>query len=359
MTLGRTMSRHIGWQMAKWITLIFVIFILLMMVIDFTQLVRRIGFSLDLQTALAIAALRGPATAESVMPLVVLFAAMAAFFQMNRRLELTVTRAAGVSAWQVLIPASVVAMIAGVVVSTVYSPAAAALRELSVSIGGFAGGNAGVLNGGEVWLRQTGRDGPSIIGAERTAQQGTVLAGATAFVFDNGGIFRQRIDAELAELVDNEWVFERPTVTPTGQAPFVADEYRLHTNLSLVQIRQSLADPATISMWRLPDLIAVAEASSFPANALRLRWHELVSLPLLLAAMVLVAAMFSLRFSRTLRIGRLIAIGATTGFALYVVLVVSRNLAANGVVSAPIAAWTPAILALLISVSVLLREEDG
>ncbi len=359
MTLGRTISRHVGWQMAKWIALIFAVFIFLMMLIDFTQLVRRIGNSLDLQTALAIAALRGPATAESVMPLVVLFAAMAAFFQMNRRLELTVTRAAGLSAWQVLIPASVVAMIAGVLVSTVYSPGAAALRELSVSIGGFAGGNAGVFSGGEVWLRQTGQDGPSIIGAERTAQQGTVLAGVTAFLFDDGGTFQQRIDAELAELVDNEWVFERPTITPTGGAPFIADEFRLHTNLSLIQIRESLADPATISMWRLPELIAVAEASALPANGLRLRWHELVSLPLLLAAMVLVAGMFSLRFSRTLRIGRLIAIGAMTGFALYVVLMVSRNLAASGVVSAPIAAWTPAVLALLISISVLLREEDG
>jgi lipopolysaccharide export system permease protein len=84
-----------------------------------------------------------------------------------------------------------------------------------------------------------------------------------------------------------------------------------------------------------------------------------VSLPLLLAAMVLVAAMFSLRFSRTLRVGPLIAFGATTGFALYVVLVVSRSLAESGVVSAPIAAWTPTVLALLISTSVLLREEDG
>ena len=359
MTLGKTLSRHVGWQLAKWIMLIFLVFVFLMIVFDFTQLARWIGTSLDLNTALAVSAMRGPGLAETVLPFAVLFAAMAAFFQMNRRLELTVTRAAGLSAWQILGPASVVALIVGVLATTLYNPGAAALREWSVSVGGFGGGNAGFLNGGEVWLRQAGDGGPSIIGAERTAGAGTVLAGVTAFVFDGDGSFRQRVDAPRAELIGDEWVFTRPVLTVVGQAPYTVEEYRLHTNLSLAQIRESLADPATVAFWRLPDLIEVAAASALPADDLRLRWQELLSLPFLLVAMVWIAAMFSLRFSRTLSLGRLLVTGASSGFVLYIILTVSKDLGRGGVVSPAIAAWAPVLLALLVSVSVLLREEDG
>jgi len=359
MTLGKTLNRHVGWQMAKWIMLMILIFVMLMTAFEFTQSAAWIGRGLDLNSAFMIAVLRGPGLAETMLPFAVLFAAMAAFSQMNRRLELTVTRAAGLSAWQVLIPASVVALVAGLLAATLYNPGAASLRELSVSFGGSSGGNTRLLSGGEVWLRQAGNDGPSIIGAERTAQAGTVLAGVTAFAFNQEGSFRERIDAPRAQLEGNEWVFEEPVVTAVGQAPYQAEEYRLHTNLSLAQIRESLADPATVPFWRLPELIDIAAASALPADHLRLRWQELLSLPFLLVAMVWIAAIFSLRFSRTLRVGRLLVTGASTGFVLYIVLTVSKDLGRGGVVSPAIAAWAPVLLALLLSVTVLLREEDG
>lgn len=360
MTLGKTLYRHVGWQLAKWIVLMFLIFVLLMTAFDFSQLAGWIGRTIDFKAALAIAALRGPGLAETMLPFAVLFAAMAAFFQMNRRLELTVTRSSGLSAWQVLMPASVVALVVGLVATTLYNPGVASLRAISVSLGGgSSGGNASFFSGGEVWLRQAGDAGPSIIGAERTAEAGTVLAGVTAFAFNQDGSFRERIDAPRAQLEGNEWVFQEPVVTVVGEAPNAAEEYRLHTNLSLAQIRESLADPATVAFWRLPELIDIAAASALPADHLRLRWQELLSLPFLLVAMVWIAAIFSLRFSRTLRVGRLLTTGASAGFVLYIVLTVSKDLGRGGVVSPAIAAWAPVLLALLVSVTVLLREEDG
>ena len=87
--------------------------------------------------------------------------------------------------------------------------------------------------------------------------------------------------------------------------------------------------------WRLPALIAVANAQSLSADDLRLRMHALLSLPLLLVAMILIAAAVSLRFSRTLKLGRLIVTGAASGIGLamtmglvergHVVTAVDRN----------------------------------
>ena len=239
MTFGLTLSRHVGWSLTKWILLIFLVFLILMIVVDFSQLARWIGRTeLDFRGAILASIMRGPGLAESVLPFAVLFAAMVTFVQLNRRLELTVTRAAGVSAWQILIPACVVAFLIGVFAITVYNPGAAALRELSVNIGGVGGGNVGFAGEGPVWLRQGGSDGPSIIGATRTAQDGTVLAGVTAFIFNEDGTFRQRVDASTAHLEDHEWVFEDPVVTTVGEAPVPVDSFSLNTNLTLPQIRE-------------------------------------------------------------------------------------------------------------------------
>jgi len=359
MRTGFTLSRHVGWQLARTVLVMFVLFVVLVTVFDFTQRARFVGEGLDLQTAAFMAILRGPGLAEEVLPFAMLFGAMVTFVQLNRRLELTVTRAAGVSAWQVLLPASLVAALLGMLAVMVYNPLATALREKSVEISGIETASAGFLDGGSVWLRQGGPDGPSVMGATQTAEEGTLLAGVTAFQYDANGRFVRRIDAPTARLVGSEWRLENAVVTEVGETPAPAESVTLATNLTLTQIRDSLVDPDTVAIWRLPALIEIAAATSLPADSLRLRFHTLVSLPVLLVAMVLIAAVVSLKFSRTLNLGRLIVTGAASGFVLYVVLVVSRDLGRGGVLLPSVAAWAPALIAVLASVSVLLREEDG
>ena len=241
--------------MAKWIALIFSVFVFLMMVFDFTQIAQWVGVAFDLGTALMLSAMRGPGIAETILPFAVLFAAMAAFFQMNRRLELTVTRAAGLSAWQILFPASIVALLVGVIATTIYNPGAAALRDRSVEIGGF-GPRQYCLQQWRVRFgcARTVATAHRSSAPRRTGRGGTVLAGATAFVFADDGSLRLRVDAPSATLQDDEWVFEQPSVIELGQPPRVDEEFRLHTFLSLEQIRESLADPGTVPFWQLPPI---------------------------------------------------------------------------------------------------------
>jgi lipopolysaccharide export system permease protein len=47
---------------------------------------------------------------------------------LSRRLELIIARAAGISAWQFVAPAVVVAFLFGVVATIIYNPVAAALH---------------------------------------------------------------------------------------------------------------------------------------------------------------------------------------------------------------------------------------
>ena len=75
-----------------------------------------------------------PFVTERVVPFAVLVASMFCYLNLSRRLELVVARAAGVSAWQFITPALVIALLIGVGITTVYNPISATLREQSTRL---------------------------------------------------------------------------------------------------------------------------------------------------------------------------------------------------------------------------------
>ena len=261
-----------------------------------------------------------------------------------------------------LLPGAVTGVIIGVLATTVYNPIAAALYERSLSLDAalFGRTTSGTLTQrGPVWLRQDGSDGESIIRANESRNNGLNLTGATAYVFNEDGTFRERIDAREAELNGDTWEFRPATVIRPGQSPTSADRYHLNTFLSQTQAQEALASTETVSFWALPRFIKIAELAGLPAQRFRLQFHLLLSRPVLLLAMVLIAGAVTLRFTRIAGLGGMILAGVLSGFVLYVVNELARDLGLGGLVSPALAAWLPAIVAILISMTVLLRQEDG
>jgi lipopolysaccharide export system permease protein len=75
--------------------------------------------------------------------------------------------------------------------------------------------------------------------------------------------------------------------------------------------------------------------------------------------MILVAAAFSLRFFRFGGVGKMVGGGVGAGFVLYVATKVVGDLGSAGLLSAPVAAWSPAIVGSMLAALVLLHQEDG
>src|SRR5207244_10137607 len=93
---------------------------------------------------------RVPFITERVMPFAVLVGAMFCYLNLSRRLELVVARAAGISAWQFITPALVIAALIGIVLTTVYNAISANLREHSTRL-------EADLSGRDSGFRSTGR----------------------------------------------------------------------------------------------------------------------------------------------------------------------------------------------------------
>lgn len=363
-----TIGFYFARRFAKTMLVIFLVVFVLIAFVDYLELARRSvqRANFDALIYLLISLTRVPTVIERALPFTVLFAAMASFVLANRQLELVVARASGLSAWQFILPASTVAVVFGVFATTVFNPAATALKEESIQIlnrlaDGVATGNLIGSNqqNKPIWIRQSGLEGNSILGAKNSYNRGLSLTDVSVFVFDLENSLDRRIDARSAEYSDGKWLLRDATVTRPSTAPVKVAEVVLPTDLGPDQVSQQLANPDTISFWALPEFIEISKRSGVPSTGYEMRYQALLAQPLLFLAMVLVAATVSLRFSRSRDLGQVILTGVIVGFVLYVVTELAIGFGRSGIVYPAIAAWAPSVVATLASVTVLLHREDG
>ena len=126
MQLAKTLSAYIARQFFGWFCGVFGAMAIVTFLLDYIELIRRGGRESRRPWGclFEMAALQLPQTAQEVLPFAVLFGTMLAFWRLTRSNELVVARAAGVSVWQFLTPAVLVALLVGVFAVTVFNPIA-------------------------------------------------------------------------------------------------------------------------------------------------------------------------------------------------------------------------------------------
>lgn len=365
MLLAKTFSAYVARQFFAWFCGVFLGMVFITFLLDYVELIRRGGTKLQatLWLLLEMAALKLPHTAQEVLPFAILFGTMLAFWRLTRNNELVVARAAGVSVWQFLTPALVVAVLIGIIAVTIFNPVAsftqAAYEKLESHVLRQGSDQLSLSNAG-LWLRQSDQRGNQIvIHAGKFASPQMTLDPVTLFFFNAGTQFTSRIDAAKAKLEGGDWVIENGTRSSPNELPQSFDEWRLATTLTPRKIEESFASPDTMSFWDLPGFISLLEQSGFSAQRHRLQFNVLLARPFLLCTMVLVAATFSLRMQRRSGATLMIIGGVVSGFFLYFLSDVIFALGLSAKVPVTLAAWTPTGVSLVFGVSMLLHLEDG
>jgi lipopolysaccharide export system permease protein len=361
--VGMTLARYFGMRFLGAVASVFGGILILVVLVDYVEMTRQAS-RVPNAPALIVAQIsffRVPQVTERIIPFAILVGAMTCYLTLSRRLELVIARAAGMSAWQFIAPALAGALLIGIATTTVYNPVSAHLREYSKRLEADLFGQRprmGQANSG-FWVRQRDTGGQAILNAASSREQGRILDGVTALTFDHANGFQERIEAKSAQLESGYWHLIDVTVYTVRSPPRQYPTYRLITNLTLEQVRESFATPDSVSFWSLPQYIQLAESAGLAASGYKLQYHLLLARPFLLAAMVLLAASVSLRFFRFGGVTRMILSGVIAGFLLYVLSKVTEDMSKAALIHPVAAAWLPVLAGSLTGFVALLYLEDG
>ncbi|MEQ8344854.1 MAG: LPS export ABC transporter permease LptG [Sneathiellaceae bacterium] len=364
MQLSRTLSMYFGRQYLAGFGSVFAVLLALTFIFDMVEMLRRAGKRDDvgLDMVVEMSLLKLPALSLKLLPFAALFGAMLVLSRLTRTNELTVARAAGISAWQFLMPALAIAFLIGVFTVTVYNPVASTLvARYELLEAKHLKGRASALAVSETgfWLRDSEGSSQSVVHALRMAQKDVELRDVILFFYKGDDRFVQRIDAISAKLEPGQWKLTDAVITGPNQAPEYQESMVIPTSMTASRIQDSFASPETISFWALPRFISTLEDAGFSAVRHRLHFYALLAIPLLLCAMVLLAATCSLRLTRTGRTGLLLAAGVAIGFLFYFLSDLVSALGISGSLPPVLAALAPTAICLLLGMAMLFHLEDG
>tara|TARA_R110000868_G_scaffold4656_8_gene28979 strand:+ start:376 stop:1470 length:1095 start_codon:yes stop_codon:yes gene_type:complete len=364
MVARRTLNLYFTRVFLRSILNVFLICFAIIFLVDLVEQIREFSSHADFSFMFAVkmALYRTPTIAEQILPFAVLIGAIVAFLSLTRKLELAVTRSAGVSVWQFMQPALFVAVLIGAFASAAYNPLAVWLQQRSelLELREMSDGKEFSKSATKsVWFRQEGSRGESILSAKRTANQGLTLIGVTALVFEKDRSFKEQVDAVSANWKDGYWRLNDALITTADSPPERRAEYQLSTFFTEEQAQQQAESTGKTSFWQFPSTIEAAQRAGLNTNRMRLDFQTHLARPLLFAAMVIIAATVSLKLTRLGGTGHMVLGGIGAGFVLYVLSELVGDFGSNGLLDPALAAWLPALIASVTGVTVLLYQEDG
>jgi lipopolysaccharide export system permease protein len=366
-------QRYILRECLSGLALVLGVLLLAILMIDVVEQLRTVGgdVKLSLAGAFRLSLMKLPLIMEQTLPFAILVASMLAFTRLNRRSELSIIRASGISAWRFLAPVIVMALVLGIFTTTLLNPFAARLTE------SFELERARLLDDGRqtmavsdtgLWLRQGDDSSQIVIHARRVEEGGIVLVDVKMIEEErlfagnrptNDYTFVRRIDATRAYLRSGFWQLENVVENVPNLPPERKANLAIPTSLDAVTLLDKFASPNTIGFWNLPRFVNQTQAAGLDASRYKMRWNSLMATPALFVAMGLIGAIVCLRLSRLGGTSRLLAIGSLMAVGLYFFTQFSSSLGATGAAPPVVAAWSPPLFVLFCTLTFLAYREDG
>lgn len=364
-----TLNLYIARRFLGSVGRVFLAFFAILLLIDMIEQLRRFADTdIGLTGAAHLALLSVPDTMYRILPLIIVMGAIANFLGLARSSELVVVRAAGRSGLRFLMTPLLVSVALGLFAVALLNPLVAATSKAYDDMRSeLSQGGRSVLSVADtgLWLRQGSGDGQTVIQAARSNLDGTELFGATFLAFDQDGRPTRRVEAETARLVEGAWqltgtkTWDLTAANPEQSAVKDAGPVALASDLTPERIRDSFGTPSAIAFWNLPGYIADLERAGFSAQAYKLWYQMELALPMLMAAMVLVAAGFTMRHVRFGGTGKMVLYALLAGFGFFFLRNFAQALGDTGQIPVLLAAWSPPVAAVMLSLGLLLHLEDG
>ncbi|KKC39682.1 hypothetical protein WH87_05915 [Devosia epidermidihirudinis] len=305
--------------------------------------------------AILMVAMSGVRWTIKTLPVTVLMGAIIGMIDLKARHELTVIKASGISIWRaVRAPTIALILVSFAIALGAETVSTQINRELSPAPPGQA--NLSMPNG-EIWLEQRGGDQHYVLKASGMQAGGSKLGDVTVFNLTRSG--QHRIEAPEALLENGEWVFPTAIALSPDSPPATLTNYRLPTTSSQTEIDLKLTSTDDLTFFELVQLLQAGVADSSIRSAAAMRMVKLLALPLVLTGSLFIAFAFTAGYRRSSNYGPAVLYGIVLGFVVFVITEMADRAGSTGVLDPTFAAVGPAVVAIVIGVTLLLYKEDG
>jgi len=361
-----TLNCYIAKRIIKGLLLAFMVVTSVIMLVDFVEGTRNIGSEEDISsgTVFLMTLLKTPKLIEQTIPFVVLFGVMGTLYSLNRRSELIVLRASGLSAWRFLTPAIVVTATLGIIWAVAFNPLASSAMNAHDKMVERVTGSVIAAKDKNIWLREGSDIAQTVIFAEQADILARKLFNTTFYIFeiapDGTAEFERRLDAKEAELItQGYWQLRDVIENAAGEIAQHQSAVSLPTNISTEDMRDTTGINALPPFWNIPKTIKKTERAGFSTVSLRMQLNKLLALPIMLIAMTVIAAGVSMHLTREGGTLRLLIIGGVLGFAVFFADNIVSAFGEASALPIVLAAWAIPLFVLFFGLNYLAQIEDG
>lgn len=355
--------RYFTAQFLKQFAIIFLFVAAVVFLFDFLEIMRKFYLKVNFIEGIGLAMLRNLSVIERIWGIMLMLAAMLMMMKNTRNMEIVSAKAQGAKTWHILIGPAFASMILGILLFAVINPISSYSRSYYEKKENFlrSGDETSFhLSDVGLWFKNHKDDGEIAIFHARSVQiKSGVLRDITIYFFDHKQEFQRRLDAKSATLKHNLWEIENATITTlnlnSSKLPFTS----IPTHITLQQLENSAENPKTISYWRLPKFILLAEASGFKTDRYLLTWYQLTLAPLYFMVMTILGAAFCKLNNRSLDYYKLVMKGGITGFAIFFLADLIAAYSLSGLIPVLLGAILPVVIAAIVAVIIHLHYEHS
>lgn len=365
----KKLNRYIARNFLMRFLQILIGFFLLIFFINFMDALEKVkGSDAPFYIPVAMAALQAPDFINDIIPSIILMSAIATFFTLSSKSELTVIRASGFSLWQIIRPMAMSAFLIGVLWITAVGYASIQMtKQFNALEGKYVRNEIREVVAPEngIWIRQDNTQNVGediIIKAEKIYKNNIELNRVTLWFYDKNGKFYQKIDADKMFLKNGFWKLQNVVINNPAAINKKVDDYMIHTDLEadflLQKIVNNFQNVKLFSLFELPGLIDDLKDAGFSSTKFEVYFHSLLSKPLLFLAMIFIACFFGMNHVRDRKTILMIFLGITTGLILYITSTIIGALGSSKIIPIFASTWIIAIICLAIGILLIYKKEN-
>ncbi|AGH16631.1 MAG: LptF/LptG family permease [Candidatus Liberibacter asiaticus] len=336
---------------------------ILVFVIDLNEIQNQMGElpNYSISRGAVLAATRVPLIIQQIIPFITLVVNIVVFFNLNRTSELVISRAIGISIWQLLNPFVVGSILLGIFTVLVINPIATSGEKIGIDLIQQWKDNGDKQKSDIIpWMQISNPQQDIFIGAKKILPENHIWEDFTSITIDKKNKIIHRKDADLAIIYNDKVKLKKVVEYQYGRIPIDKNSTTLNIPIKMDGFQKFSEQFASRSFYEIIKKMSFSNKSNIFHNyRAETQFYFLIVIPLMLVAMTLIAASVSLEFSRSNQPRIIVAYGIFSGFMLYTIITIMKSFGKSGILLPVAAALIPVILTISLSILILLQKEDG